>query len=51
LELQTAFVDTAREDYMEVVQKLMALSREMAESCAGRLAKVSKDGNGKDQPT
>jgi hypothetical protein len=49
-ELQTAFVETAREDYMQEAQKLLAMSREMAESCAERLADVPTGSNGKNKP-
>ncbi len=46
MELQTAFVETAREDYLEEAQKLFQMSREMAESCAERLAKIQPAGKG-----
>ena len=48
LELQTAFVDTAREDYLEEAQKLLAMSREMAETCVQRLGEVSTRKTGED---
>lgn len=50
VELQAGFVNTAREDYVEEAQKLLAMSREMAESCVERLAAMPKDSNGKDEP-
>ena len=50
LELQTAFVDTAREDYLEEAQKLLAMSREMAETCVQRLGKMQAGKAGKDGP-
>ncbi len=50
LELQTAFVDAAREDYIEEAQKLLAMSREMADNCVERLGKVKNGSKGKDEP-
>ena len=50
LELQTAFVDAAREDYIEEAQKLLAMSREMADNCVERLGKVKNGSKGKDDP-
>ena len=50
VELQAGFVNAAREDYVEEAQKLLAMSREMAESCIERLAAMPKDSNGKDEP-
>lgn len=47
MELQTAFVETAREDYVEEAQKLFAMSRELAESCTERLAEIKPAGKGK----
>jgi len=47
MDLQTAFVETAREDYLEEAQKIFQMSREMAESCAERLAEIQPAGKGK----
>jgi hypothetical protein len=46
MQLQTAFVETAREDYMEEAQKLLALGREITEHCVERLAEVPAKTNG-----
>jgi hypothetical protein len=46
MELQTAFVETAREDYMEEAQKLFALGREITEHCVERLAEAPARTNG-----
>ena len=46
MELQSAFVETAREDYMGEAQKLLALGREMTEHCVERLAEVPAKTNG-----
>jgi len=40
MELQTAFVETARDDYMEEAQKLLAQGRELTETCIERLAQA-----------
>jgi len=45
MELQTAFVETARDDYMEEAQKLLARGRELTETCIERLAE-SQDRSG-----
>lgn len=46
MELQSAFVATARDDYMEEAQKLLAQGRELTESCIERLAEAqSRDGS------
>lgn len=50
VELQADFVNAARQDYIEEAQKLLAMSREMAESCIERLAEVPEGGTGKDKP-
>jgi hypothetical protein len=49
LELQSAFVETAREDYMEEAQKVLAKSRELTEHCVECLADMphQTNGNGK----
>lgn len=44
MELQTAFVETARDDYMEEAQKLLAQGRELTQSCIERLAEVQSRG-------
>lgn len=46
MELQSAFVETAREDYMEEAQKLIALGREITEHCVERLAEAPGSPNG-----
>jgi hypothetical protein len=46
MELQTAFVETAREDYMVEAQKLFEMSQQVAESCAERLTRLPSQGNG-----
>ena len=46
MELQTAFVETAREDYMEEAQKLLTLGREITEHCVERLAEMPTKPNG-----
>jgi hypothetical protein len=46
MELQAAFVETARDDYLEEAQRLFALSREMAENCVERLAEAPARANG-----
>ena len=50
VELQAGFVNAAREDYVEEAQKLLAMSREMAESCIERLADVPEGSTGKAKP-
>lgn len=44
MELQSAFVATARDDYVEEAQKLLAQGRELTESCIERLAEAQKGG-------
>ncbi len=51
MELQSAFVETARDDYMDEAQKLLAMSRELTESCVERLAEASAKTNGNNEPT
>ena len=46
LELQSAFVETARDDYMEEAQKVLAKSREITEHCVECLAQVSNKADG-----
>lgn len=48
LELQTTFVETARDDYLEEAQKLLAKSREITEHCVDCLAELPHkvSGNG-----
>lgn len=46
MELQTAFVETARDDYMEEAQKALAKGREIAEHCVECLAEVPRRANG-----
>lgn len=46
LELQTAFVETAREDYLEEAQKLLAKSREITEHCVDCLTELPQKANG-----
>lgn len=46
LELQSAFVETAREDYIEEAQKLLAKSRELTEHCVECLADMPQKVNG-----
>ena len=48
MELQSAFVETARDDYLEEAQKLLAMSRELTESCVERLAEAPTKSNGPD---
>ena len=48
MELQSAFVETARDDYLEEAQKLLAMSRELTESCVERLAEAPIKSNGPD---
>jgi hypothetical protein len=50
MELQSAFVETAREDYMEEAQKLLALGREITEHCVERLAEAPARANGGNGP-
>ena len=40
LELQSAFVETAREDYLSEAQKVINRSREMTQTCIERLAEA-----------
>lgn len=40
MELQAAFVETAREDYMAEAHKLIEMSREMTQSCIERLSET-----------
>ena len=51
MELQTAFVETARDDYLEEAQKLLAMGRELTETCVERLADVPAKTNGQGSPT
>lgn len=46
LELQSAFVETARDDYMEETQKVLAKSREIAEHCVECLAQAANKAEG-----
>lgn len=46
LELQSAFVETARDDYMEEAQKVLAKSRELTEHCVECLAEMPHQANG-----
>jgi hypothetical protein len=46
LELQSAFVETARDDYMEETQKVLAKSREITEHCVECLAQVANKADG-----
>jgi hypothetical protein len=48
MELQSAFVETARDDYLEEAQKLLAMGRELTESCVERLAEAPTKTNGRD---
>lgn len=51
MELQSAFVETAREDYMEEAQKLLALGREITEHCVEWLADVPARTNSVTSPS
>ena len=51
MELQTAFVETARDDYLEEAQKLLAMGRELTETCVERLADGPAKTNGHGNPT
>ena len=42
VELQSAFVETAREDYLEEAQKLLAMGRDLTETYVQRLAEMPK---------
>lgn len=42
VELQSAFVETAREDYLEEAQKLLVMGRDLTETYVQRLAEVPK---------
>ncbi len=46
LELQSAFVETARDDYLEETQKVLAKSREITEHCVDCLAQITNKANG-----
>jgi hypothetical protein len=48
VELQSAFVETAREDYLEEAQKLLAMGRDLTESYVQRLAEVPRKIGGSD---
>lgn len=48
MELQSAFVETARDDYMDEAHKLLAMGRELTESCVERLAEAPTKSNGRD---
>jgi hypothetical protein len=50
MELQSAFVETARDDYLEEAQKLLDMGRELTESCVERLAEAPKS-NGQNATT
>jgi hypothetical protein len=50
MELHTAFVETARDDYLEEAQRLIAMGQELTESCVGRLADAPAKANGKGPP-
>ncbi len=41
MELQSAFVETARDDYLEEAQKLLDRGRELTETCVERLAEAN----------
>ena len=45
MELQSAFVETAREDYMEEAQNVLAKSRELTEHCVDCLADMPHQTN------
>jgi hypothetical protein len=51
MDLQAAFVETARDDYLEEAQKLLAMSRDLTETCVERLAEVPAKTNGHDTST
>lgn len=46
VEMQSAFVETAREDYLEEAQKLLAMGRDLTESYVQRLAEVPRKAGG-----
>jgi|GEM_PF-1759918 len=46
MELQSAFVETTRDDYLEEAQKLLAMGRELTEACVERLAEAPAKANG-----
>ncbi len=46
VELQSAFAETAREDYMSEAQRMLATARELTEHCVERLAEVPRKGSG-----
>ena len=51
MELQSAFVETARDDYLEEAQKLLDMGRELTESCVERLAEAPTKSNGQNATT
>lgn len=46
MELQSAYVETARDDYLEEAQKLLAMGRELTENCTDRLAEAPAEAHG-----
>jgi hypothetical protein len=46
MELQSAFVETARDDYLEEAQKMLAMGRDLTEACMGRLAEAPTKADG-----
>lgn len=46
VELQSTFVETAREDYLEEAQKLLAMGRDLTETYVQRLAEVPSKADG-----
>jgi len=48
MELQSAFVETASEDYLEEAQKMLAMGRDLTEAYVQRLAEVPKKTGGGD---
>ena len=44
VELQTAFIETARDDYLEGAQRFLSLSQGLAQNCAERLAAAPMPG-------
>jgi len=48
VELQSAFVETASEDYLEEAQKMLEMGRDLTETYVQRLAEVQQKGDGGD---